>query len=558
MPKTGQMLRRHAPLFVLLVALFALRLTNINAAYLMNDDSKSPTIFGKIPWREMPAAEAAHLARTTGPILPNILLGVLPNLFGARLYVLRAQCIAVSAALLLLLHGILLRLRIHPWPRYTALFLFVFSIPSILYGQSVVPSIYYSLSTTIQIAVFIPMVQRLKSGRSPEQIARDIQVFCWVAFFVFFLNFMSLLISVLFLSHYLYLVLLAAKNRREAALTSARCAVEMGLGLLPTFILAFLRILKGDAPRPYFRGLYYIESPGDIPRLTYDFLTYHFNFAYTPKLYRPLGPNLLGIPFVVLVAGGLLFFCFRHRRHIGPVVLAVVITWGAMTVELMPYGGLRHSLTLAPFAFLLAAYGLEGLCAATARWDRAQVTLKAVCLAISAFVIVVFSISGYRIYPDRASRLDIERIARLAEEHGINKVVGYRENFPILWAMDYSQGKVFEKHGLHMAAYRPELNQGREPYLLVDHRRGFDTSWYHLERNRAWPPEFPETDFVGARIIPLIEEVGPLPPESSIMQIQSIYYPLNGCFVYLIVPPEHPRRFNDRNTQGNLDELNDR
>ncbi len=52
----------------------------------------------------------------------------------------------------------------------------------------------------------------------------------------------------------------------------------------------------------------------------------------------------------------------------------------------------------------------------------------------------------------------------------------------------------------------------------------------------AWGGSIPVEEFGEASITPLVEEIGPLEPEPGIMAHQSIYYPLNGAFIYLVEP----------------------
>jgi hypothetical protein len=76
------------------------------------------------------------------------------------------------------------------------------------------------------------------------------------------------------------------------------------------------------------------------------------------------------------------------------------------------------------------------------------------------------------------------------------------------------------------------------PYLLVDYRRSFDPdpAWPPL----MWNPAISRAAFSGATITPLREQVGPLDPRT--MGVQSIYYPMNGFFVYLVEPkPDSPQ-----------------
>jgi hypothetical protein len=142
---------------------------------------------------------------------------------------------------------------------------------------------------------------------------------------------------------------------------------------------------------------------------------------------------------------------------------------------------------------------------------------------LAVFALLTFVLSGVHLYADRKATLNIDTVHDLAGEHQVRQVVGYCEAYLILGIMgeDSELGRICDDQP-------PDSTP--TPYLLVDYRRTFDPdpSWPTL----AWDPVIPRDMFAGNRITPLIEQIGPLDPHT--MGVQSIYYPMNGFFVYLI------------------------
>ncbi|MBN1563249.1 MAG: hypothetical protein JXA10_05385, partial [Anaerolineae bacterium] len=147
---------------------------------------------------------------------------------------------------------------------------------------------------------------------------------------------------------------------------------------------------------------------------------------------------------------------------------------------------------------------------------------------------VIFIVSGTRFYETRQHTLDLSMLIAWAEAYDVDMVVGNCENYLILAMLDADDR--LAAHGIalvYACNAPPELPERIESgarYLLVDHRRTFnpDPSWPPL----GWDIQIPADGFAGATITPLIEDPGPLDPQT--MGVQSIYYPLNGFFVYLV------------------------
>jgi hypothetical protein len=327
-------------------------------------------------------------------------------------------------------------------------------------------------------------------------------------------------------------ILIALKGRgRSGVGRKVMIAIfNAALVTIPLLTLAGVRMWSGkEVSRPYFEGLYYLDSWKQItqvPRLTYDLLSYHFNFSYDPDLYMPRGNNWLSLPFVLLVIGGVACWLYRRRAEAAvPLAWAAAVILGAGALKVMPYGGLRHSFTLAPFLYVAVGYGVMAV--PVGRWR------DALSGAAAGLALVIFALSGVHLYADRQSTLDIKTVHALAEQYGTQRVMGYCETYLILGIWQESGGGTDDLDLAEVCKGDGEASAGT-PYLLVDYRRTFDPdpTWPAL----AWNPAISREIFAGARITPLIEDVGPLDPHR--MGVQSIYYPMNGFFVYLVEPGE--------------------
>jgi hypothetical protein len=522
--------RRVRAVFWLLAVIFVvLRLVDLGSVYVWIDDVHSFTYtnLDPTPWSHMLGDSFQHSLDTTGPFFPTLVLKVINTLVGPHVLALRLPALIVGALSFLMLYLVLSRLFNSMVARVLPLFLFTFSVPSIIYSQAIQPSIYYFLSSAVQLYLFVGLVADLKPYTPTAKIFRKLQIFALVSTLLFFVNFMSVLIYGLLVGCYVLMIGIMGRKQSGVGRKLAVTILNAVIVTIPLMILALLRARSGDVSRPYFEGLYYLDSPGAItriPRLVYDLLTYHFNFAYDPALYVPRGDNLLALPFVLLVLAGTVYFFARRRWALIPFAFASAVILAAAAFKLMPFGGLRHSLTLAPFLYVAAGYGVEAIHAAAQRSSPrlARVAPGLVAL-LAAFALLTFVLSGVHLYADRKATLNIHTIHELAGER---QVVGYCETYLILGVM----GEDSELSGLGQVCADQPPDSIPTPYLLVDYRRTFypDPSWPVL----AWDPVIPREMFAGKRITPLIQEIGPLDPHT--MGVQSIYYPMNGFFVYLI------------------------
>ncbi len=127
----------------------------------------------------------------------------------------------------------------------------------------------------------------------------------------------------------------------------------------------------------------------------------------------------------------------------------------------------------------------------------------------------------------------MEQLVIFAQEHNVGHIVGYRDTGVILSMWDETIGNPLTEQGIRLSDYQSNINGNlTKPYLLVGYR-------YKLDAEETWPslsfnPNIESDDFEDLRVTTLEEETGPFSPENMI--VQSIYYPINGFFVYLIEP----------------------
>lgn len=511
----------------LLAAIFVgLRLAGLGSAYVWIDDVHSFTYtnLDPTPWSHMLGDAFQHSLDTTGPFFPTLILKMINTLVGPHLVALRLPALIVGLLSFLMLYRVLSRLFVSTGARLLPLFLFAFSVPSIIYSQSIQPSIYYFLASVVQLDVFISLVTDLKPYTPTAKIFRKLQVFALVSTLLFFVNFMSGLTYGILVVCYVLMIGIKSRKPRKLAVTTLNAVIVT----LPLLILALLRARSGEVSRPYFEGVYYLdtlEALARVPQLTYDLLAYHFNFAYDPGWYVPRGENVLALPFVLLILAGAACFFTRRRWTLIPFAFAIIIILSAAALKLMPFGGLRHSLTLAPFLYVATGYGIEAFQKAAQHRSIKRLAPGLTAL-LAVFAMLTFALSGVHLYADRKATLDTTTLQRLAAEVQVQRIVGYCETYLILGVMEKDFGAI----ELGQICDDQPPDSIPTSYLLVDYRRTFnpDPSWPLL----VWNPALPREQFTERHITSLIEDVGPLDPHT--MGVQSIYYPMNGFFVYLV------------------------
>ena len=406
-------------------------------------------------------------------------------------------------------------------------------MPLIIYSQSPEPIVYYFFTTVLQIYYLRKMLERAGPDLAPGSIIREVQVFSWIALLCFLLNYMSLLISFIVVGYYALFIAGLTKryNIRRLMLVTREALIDF----IPLGILAYLRLQSGD-----HRVVYYVRGMSGLGRLSYQALTYNLNFAYTPGFYKPLGLNPAVGPFILIFLLGAGYFLISRKKHRIPAAFAGLVFACFIYFEVVPWGAVRHTLVAAPLICIFSGFGIEALRRLNQRLKLSRGFFKFEVAILTGIVIFIFIISGSRVYAMRKSRLKLREVVRRAVDHHVKRIVGYRETVVILALLDFSEGNLLEKHGLRLEKFNPGVNDSLTgKYLLVTYRNAFNPAF---DRAVQWNAAITPEDFRGVRVTPLEETVGPLEPRKDIMAHQSIYYPINGSFIYLIEPRGVPSR----------------
>lgn len=469
---------------------------------------------------------------SSSPWLPLLILHGVIRLFGPHIYAVSIPSLMFFGIALFFLSLSFCRLFAGPAERWFPLFLLTISIPSIFYSRSPQPIICYFLSTTLQIYVLVRIMIMVRCDFSLRSAVRGVDIFAQVSLIAFLFNYMSILIYLLLMGYYI-IWYPGARPGRFKLKEILSLIGEALVCFIPLAILTALRQFVLGAGK--HRLIYQVEGPGDVFRLIYDFFTYHFNFAYSPELYKPLGINALSWPFILLTAGGIAYFLLRNRKHRLPAAVILAVFFASVYFKIMPFGGIRHSMTIAPFAYLFLAYGIQGLDNSLRHFKKGPLLFKTVLIALILYAVSIFIFSGSDFYIKRSSRFNLQEIIELARVHGVSKIAAFEHTYEVIRIIDYTAGDILNKNGLTMEGYDfdPMIFPDDDKYFLVAYRHAFNPEF---DDAVAWPAAInndPE-EFKDVKVTALREIIGPLKPAPDVMIQQSIYYPINGFFVYLI------------------------
>lgn len=514
-------------LWILLVIFITLRLIYLDTTYLWADDASTLAITSFTPWSDLLQVVFERAWEITGAILPTLFDALIVNIFGPNVIALRLLSVFVSVLSFLLLYAV--NKRLFPeshLAHWLPLFLFTFSVPSIIYSQQIQPSIYYFFATIAQLYVFIRLFSNF--NQEAKNLYRPMSFFVLFASFVFFMNYMALFITFLLsliLTLRFYFAIRFRRIRWQAGILQI---VYFALLHIPLLLSAYY-ILHNENTNPtrmYFKP-YYSSNPIIFLRDTYDFISYHFNFVYEPTLYQPLGLNIFSLPFVPFVIWGIIIFMLRDRLHPFIVIIGIAFLFFLKITELFPYAGTRHTFTFAPFLYIFIAYALFQL-------EKSEKLKRFISVVFILLVLVPWSIWGWRLYEMRQSRIDLQMLADLADEYDVDYIVAFAETYPILFLSDYTQAQAlnseFSIEGMGRTQDIADINHD-SPYLIVSVRNAVNATWGNPFG--TFPSNIIASDG-DYRLTTLIADEGSLPSDLEIAQ--SIYWPLNGFFVYLVEP----------------------
>jgi hypothetical protein len=506
---------------ILLFIYVGLRLINLQTTLLTEDDIMTVPALTFVPWNQLPTVIYERLTLITGPIFPTVLDAVLVNLYGASLLALRLHSVVVSVLGFIFLWRILKQLFPDDlWAQMLPCVLYTFSIPSIIYTQQIQPTVYYSLGTALQLTTFIPFY---RTSYNDSALWRRMVIFVGVSTVAFFLNYISVLVTVILGAIWCFRLYDAVRHKN----LKLREGMWLFIGFTASHLLLFLLILnrpyQGSPARNYFIP-YYLLNLIEFIQHSYDIITYHLNYVFDTALYRPLGYNILSLPFVVLVLVGMLRFIHAERLHILYAAFALLTLYMASLATIYPYGGVRHSFALAPFVYIFVGYGVVAF---RHRWR------EMVLGGLIVYMLVCWFLWGVNVYDMRRSRLDGAVVAQMVADYNVSTVVAHFDTYETLILQASLDTILPDTVSLIQLRSRQDLGspQLEEPFLLVAYRTAINPTWANPPD--AAPVNIPYNleDF---SIEPIITDVGLLP--GPILGPQSIYDPINGFFLYYVEP----------------------
>jgi hypothetical protein len=510
---------RYLFLFTLLLVFITLRLIHIDRSQVWLDDSLTLANLSFVAWEDFIPTVMEQIEEITGPVVATYIDSVIVNLFGPNIVLLRLHTVIMAVICLFLLWRLLRQIfPENEWAQYLPLVLFTFSVPSIMYSQQIQPSMYFFFSTLVQLLVFIPFYGHLVN-KQPSY--RHMLAFIGISVLMFFFNYMSLLMTIVLSFAWMF--------KLYTLIRSKRIQVKTGLGytavytlLHLAFVLLFIYRPTAEGPNRGYLEPYYLKSIPQFIQHTYDLVTYHFNYAFDMTVYRPLSLNVLSLPFVMLTLIGFIIFLRRNIFHSVYTLFAAFVFFSVSFINVFPYGGTRHSYTLAPFLFIAIGYAFTVIRPEHRRW---------VGLALPAIAIVTWGLFGWRYYEVKDSRFDTGEILRLAETHDVDVIAAHLDTKSIMELQHFTAtGALFPETIAVCEVGNIIAEMGLdEPFLLVAYVSAINPSW----KGSILPAELINDPSL-YRITHLIEDTGPLPPGEAV--INSIYWPVNGFFVYLVEP----------------------
>lgn len=282
---------------------------------------------------------------------------------------------------------------------------------------------------------------------------------------------------------------------------------------------------------------------------TYDLFNYHLSLVFDPRFYQPLEWNWFSLPFLLAAAGAaILYFPGRRGRSrgiISALICLLIVFLAANLLRLVPYGGLRNTLFIAPAIWL--SYGViveQYQKVINRRWLRVPVVMILIVLPLLPFL---FSLPGF--YSDRVSAVDLARLEELIEEYRPDTLIMAEATYDpfrmILQRHPEFQSRVLERNGVNLTSFFEfsDSRWGRYP-LPVPGKNVLALDFYLSYNSRCEGPgitnDHPDLTALagpGWIIEPLIEQPG---KNCTVRQHQSIYYPPNSFYVYRLRPVGTP------------------
>ncbi len=276
---------------------------------------------------------------------------------------------------------------------------------------------------------------------------------------------------------------------------------------------------------------------------TYDLFNYHLALVFNTAVYRPLNWNWIMLPFI-LAGIGAVFIRIRKGQDKERGIIAVLIgVLGVFTLGnflyLLPYGGLRNTLLLAPIIWL--AYGEAVFQWGRLNWKRWSGKLIVWLLVIIPIAPYLISLPGF--YRDRIARLDLGRLEKIIKEYRPDTLIMAEATYDpfrmILQRHPDFKSSVLDHYNVKLTSFFElgEERWGKYP-LPVSGKKVLALDFYLPHNGRGvgdgifmYHPTLTDLSGPDWNFTTLWEEPG---RNVDIREHQSIYYPPNSVYLYLM------------------------
>jgi len=495
---------------------------------------------------------AVFISEGDTPPLPCVLAELFRYFFGENLAAARWFHALLDSLAIALAAWLARRIFSPPQPAAAAVAAAAsFSLVSIVFGQFGEMYAIYLLVSVIQYGAYWMLVRNGFGWKGYLQ-------FALVAFACTLFEYLQILVTAGIL---LASILERARVPRSKRLL--RAAGSLGVYLMVN-VIPFVFLYAGAGyglkmgHRLYLGNNYpskWLIETGGCPLLnylwyllsrTYDLFSYHLAAVFNPRWYRPLGWNWFFLPFMLLAAGGL-FLRLRSRVDFKRPGSGVWVALGSVLISyaignalfLVPYGGVRNSLFIAPLVWL--AYGDLARVYLLGLKNRRLRFLLAGAVTILPVLPWLCSLPGF--YRDRVSRFDGRELMAAVRKYKPDTLIMPQASYhPYLMLLQEREGLaefLRDQTGLTVTSFfelederwgNYPIPVGGDKVLALDVYQ----SWNGGREGRGITKDHPSLELLfgpGWIVHPLTERPG---SHVLIEEHQSLYYPPNSFYLYLL------------------------
>ncbi len=276
---------------------------------------------------------------------------------------------------------------------------------------------------------------------------------------------------------------------------------------------------------------------------TYDLFNYHVSLVFDKRLYQPLEWNWISLPFILAATGAVILYFLSERDRPRGILAALLGILSAYilgnVLRLVPYGGLRNTLFIAPVIWLTYGAIVEQYQKSVKHhWLRG---LSGIILIFLALLPFLYSLPQF--YSDRVSNIDLNILEKLIKQYRPDTLIMAEATYDpfrmILQRYPEFKTQVLDRYGVNLTSFFEFDNSRWEQYPLPipgDKVLALDFYLSSNGRNEGTGitndhPNLTTLSGPDWIIEPVLEMPG---PNIKIRQHQSIYYPPNSVYIYLM------------------------